>query len=144
MRKEQIKQVIEEILKGTEFFLVDLSVPATGQLITAYVDSDQGITISQCGELSRKFGKELDERDLGDQTYNLEVSSPGLQRSLVLKRQYKKNVGRNVEVMKKDGTSMSGKLVYVDEDKILIHEERKPDTEEMINFSEISKAQVVV
>ena len=54
--------------------------------------------------------------------FSLEVSSPGVEEPLQLHRQYKKNIGRTVEVMMNDGTKKEGKLTTVNNDEIIIEE----------------------
>ena len=70
-----------------------------------------GITIDDCANLNRELSKELDEITLSLQdSYLLEVSTPGLDQPLKLKRQYKKNIGRRLKVKLAD-KAVEGKLV---------------------------------
>lgn len=113
------------------------------------IDGDQGITIDDCAELSRKLSKELDERAFfGEENYMMEVSTPGLDHPLKLKRQYYKNIGRGLKV-KFQETITEGKLMEVMEDKIVLAQEfgagKKKEIKNVeIPFSEIEKAFVMV
>jgi ribosome maturation factor RimP len=115
------------------------------------IDGDQGITIDDCAELSRKVSKELDEREhefFGDENYLLEVSTPGVDHPLKLKRQYYKNIGRGLRVKVQEHIT-EGKLTEVTDDKIVLVQEvgagkKKETTTVEIPFSQIDKAFVLV
>ncbi|TAE02385.1 MAG: hypothetical protein EAZ97_02590 [Bacteroidetes bacterium] len=70
--------------------------------------------------ISRKLGDFIEGKDFFQDPYLLEVSSPGIDFPLKLKRQYVKNIGRNVKVELEDGTSKIGKLEQVNEDHICV------------------------
>ena len=72
--------------------------------IKVFLDADLGISIDKCVSYNRALYKEIVESGIfPDGDFSLEVSSPGLEEPLKLRRQYQKNIGRNVEVMLKDG-----------------------------------------
>jgi len=104
------------------YFLVEARVKPTNN-IKIFLDGDQGITIEKCVRINRALYKKIEELNifpLGD--FSLEVSSPGLDEPLKLNRQYKKNIGRPVEILLQDGTRTEGKLVEVSEDGIILEE----------------------
>lgn len=84
------------------------------------VDGDNGVTIDVCAELSRKLSNLMDERNLLDDAYLLEVSTPGLDHPLKLKRQYFKNIGRGVKVHLKDKSIVQGKLLSVADESLTV------------------------
>src|SRR5579871_3935082 len=101
MVNETIKAVesfVQAVLEGeTAYFLVDIRIKPTNNL-KVFIDGDQGISIEKCVQYNRALYKKLEESGLfpsGD--FSLEVSSPGLDEPLKLLRQYRKNVGRQVE-----------------------------------------------
>ncbi|MEX2231680.1 MAG: ribosome maturation factor RimP [Cyclobacteriaceae bacterium] len=132
-------------------FVVEVLIPGKKipKRVMIIIDGDHGITIDDCADLSRKLSKELDERAFfGDENYMLEVSTPGLDHPLKLKRQYFKNIGRNLKV-KGQETITEGKLKEVTEDRIVLAQElgtgKKKELKEIeIPFSEIDKAFVMV
>ncbi|MGE5106508.1 MAG: ribosome assembly cofactor RimP, partial [Sphingobacteriales bacterium] len=68
--------------------------------------------------------------------FSLEVSSPGLDEPLKMFRQYKKNIGRNVEIITKDGQHKEGKLIEITEDGIIVEETKgKNKKKEVINHT---------
>lgn len=106
IEKEQIKEITEKSIEGTSMFLVDVVV-RPGNVIVIEVDSDDNIGIDDCISLSRKIESQLD-RD--EEDFELEVGSAGLTSPLKIPRQYKKNEGKEVEVLTKAGQKLSGVL----------------------------------
>lgn len=105
-----------------DMFLVEIKVKPTNN-IKVFIDSDSGISIEKCINVNRALYKKMEESGLfsgGD--FSLEVSSPGLDEPLKLFRQYKKNIGRHVEVITKDGQRKEGKLTEVTEDGFIVEE----------------------
>ena len=121
-REEQIEQIQKYLLPLLEddVFLVDLKIKAINN-IKIFLDADNGLAIERCIKINRAIYKIVEETGMypeGD--FSLEVSSPGIDEPLKTIRQYNKNIGRDVEVTKKDETSLIGKLLKVDENSITI------------------------
>lgn len=128
MVSETIKTVeglVQEVLAPEPgYFLVDVRVKPTNN-VKVFIDGDQGISIEKCVQFNRALYKKLEGLGIfpaGD--FSLEVSSPGLDEPLKLHRQYKKNVGRLVELILQDGSKYEGRLLEVSEDGIIIEETR--------------------
>ena len=113
--KEKIQYLIEEVL-SEEQFIVDITV-GSGNSISVQVDSDSGISIGRCVEISRHIEHNLD-RETED--FSLEVSSPGLTSPFKVLRQYLKNIGREVEVVTVDGEKQKGTLKSADSESFEI------------------------
>lgn len=121
MEEERVRSLAEELLKDhRDLFLVDVKVKGSvgNQKVLVFVDGDEGISIDQCGQVSRKLGGLIEEQDLFGGKYTLEVSSPGLDFPLTLHRQYVKNAGRDVVVELNDGVKVEGKLGKITENVI--------------------------
>lgn len=116
-------QFINELLEGdTDNFLVDLRVKP-GNNIKVFMDADSGISIARCVSINRALYKKIEEAAwFPEGDFSLEVSSPGLDEPLKLLRQYRKNLGRSVEVTMKDASRIEGKLLEVTEDGIVVEE----------------------
>jgi ribosome maturation factor RimP len=118
---ESIRQMIGEILVDEPvYFLVDLRIKPINN-IKVFLDGDSGITIEKCVQINRKLYKKLEEAAFfpaGD--FSLEVSSAGLDEPLKSLRQYKKNIGRPVEVQLLDGTQKEGRLKEVHDAGIVL------------------------
>ena len=120
-------QAVEKMMKAMlednpAYFLVEMKIKPTNN-IKVFLDGDQGITIEKCITFNRALYKKIEEAGMfpgGD--FSLEVSSPGLDEPLKLFRQYKKNIGRPVEVILKDGIKVTGKMIEVQDDSILVEE----------------------
>jgi len=119
--KERIHGIIEPLLvEDPEYFLVWIKVKP-GHIIRVYLDGDNGLPIQKCIYFNRKLYRAIEEAGwFPDGDFALEVSSPGVDEPLLLKRQYNKNIGRKVEVELVDGTKKEGTLTTVAESDILI------------------------
>ncbi len=122
-KQKAIEDFVNAQLNGSEdVFLVEVKV-IPGNNIKVFLDADNGITIEKCIKINRALYNQIEESELfpnGD--FSLEVSSPGIEEPLKLHRQYKKNIGRTVEITMNDGTIKEGKLTTVNNDEIVIEE----------------------
>ena len=127
--------MIESLLASDpSSFLVETRI-MPGNHIKVYLDGDTGITIDKCVALNRALYKQLEETNLyPDGDFSLEVSSAGLDEPLKLRRQYQKNVNRNVEVLLTDGQKFLGKLVNIGDAGITI-EEYKGKKKEIVSHT---------
>jgi ribosome maturation factor RimP len=118
---ESIRSMIGEILEEEPaYFLVDLRIKPTNN-VKVFLDGDSGITIEKCVQVNRKLYKKLEESAMfPDGDFSLEVSSAGLDEPLKSLRQYKKNIGRQVEVQFQDGSLKEGQLMAVNEEGIVL------------------------
>lgn len=141
-----IRTWVEERL-ADGLFVVDVTLagPRNQQKLKILVDGDKGVTIDQCAELSRKLSAKLDEADVFPGSYQLEVSSPGIDQPLKLKRQYYKNIGRQVKVLSYDNTEIKGLLEAVSEKGIVVKEvQKKEEKLHSIDFESIQYIKVLV
>jgi ribosome maturation factor RimP len=88
------------------------------KILEILLDGDNGVNIDDCAQVSRHVGFHLEEENVIDDAYRLEVSSPGIDANFVNIRQYQKNIGRTVQVKLNDNTKVEGTLLTVDEMKI--------------------------
>ncbi|MGH2569043.1 MAG: ribosome maturation factor RimP [Bacteroidota bacterium] len=127
--KRKIETVVAPVLQLHNAFVVDLQVrnERGGKFIQLFVDTDEGITIEQCAEISRSLSRELETRRLFDGEVQLEISSPGIDRPLRLLRQYHKNIGRRFKVTYTDEmetNNIVAKLVSITEDQVTLQPDR--------------------
>jgi ribosome maturation factor RimP len=98
---QQIRQLIEPVLRGRQMELVDLSCHfGSGRtIIRCLVDTARGITLDELSSANRVIGALLDEHDLIPERYLLEVSSPGLDRPLKNTADFERVIGRRIRVV---------------------------------------------
>ena len=143
------KLVEESLVAEPAYFLVEVSIKPTNN-VKVFIDGDAGISIDKCVQVNRALYKKFEELNFfpnGD--FSLEVSSPGLDEPLKLERQYKKNIGRRVELLLNDGNKKEGRLVEMSADGILLEEVRgEKKKKELINnaylFSNIKTTKIQV
>jgi ribosome maturation factor RimP len=120
---QQVETIVLDALNAEpNYFLVEARIKPTNN-VKIFLDGDQGITIEKCVQFNRSMYKKIEEANIfppGE--FSLEVSSPGLDEPLKLHRQYKKNIGRFIEVILQDGTRKEGRLLEVSEDGIIVEE----------------------
>lgn len=102
--------MVQEKLSDS-MFIVEVTV-GLGNAISVVIDSDQGLSIDKCIEMSRHIEHQFD-REVED--FSLEVSSPGLTQPFRVLRQYLKNLEKEVEILTAKGEKMSGILKSADD-----------------------------
>ncbi|GAB4023769.1 ribosome maturation factor RimP [Spirosoma koreense] len=126
----KITGLLQPYLAGDRIYVVDIQVAGRrgGHLkVTVLLDSDTGITIDECAEISRKLGVQMDESNFfGEAPFTLEVSSPGVDYPLTFPRQYIRNIGRQLVVTLTDDKTRRGRLESVTDDHIVMDVEAEP------------------
>ncbi len=123
--EERILGLVEEKIGDTDQFVVDLKIHP-GNKIMIFLDSDTAITIADCVAVSRHIEGSLDREE---EDFELNVSTAGVGQPLQNKRQYQKNIGRQVKVKLLDGKSVEGELSAVNEHDILVVSRKKEKIE---------------
>lgn len=114
-RKEEYEKrtenLIEPILEKNGFELVDVEYVREGSnwFLRAYIDKPGGITVDDCETVSRELSELQDKEDYIDESYILEVSSPGLGRQLKKEKDFARSIGEDVEVKLYKGIKMMRK-----------------------------------
>jgi ribosome maturation factor RimP len=145
-----IEQMMTKLLADSpDYFLVEIKTnPANN--IKVFLDADGGVSIDRCVKYNRALYKQIEESGIfpeGD--FSLEVSSPGLDEPLKLKRQYSKNIGRNVEVLLHDASKVEGKLIGVSDTAIQVEEvkgknKKKEVLEHTIHIANIKTTKIQI
>ena len=106
------RPLLEPVVSGAGCDLEDLTVSLAGKRrrIEIVIDRDGGVDLDLIAEVSRAASAALDEGDVGDAPYILEVTSPGTDRPLTQPRHWRRNVGRLVEVELDSGATMIGRI----------------------------------
>lgn len=149
--KEKVKQLLETGLdEHSSLFLIDFSISADFK-ISVIIDGDQGVTLQDCIDVSRSIENNLDREE---QDFSLEVASAGATSPLKLPRQYRKNIGRKLEVTLETEV-IEAQLIDADDEKISLEwKAREPKKigkgketvvkTAQIPYESIKKAQVVI
>ncbi len=147
IEKVKILELVRDKIDGTDKYLVDLRINQ-GNIINVIIDGDSLVSIEDCIAISRHIESGLD-RDKED--FELRVSSFGADKPIMLKRQYRKNIGRELEILLVDDKRISGKLEDVTEDNIRIipteiKGKRKTfaDKTVTLKFNEIKEAKIIL
>ena len=150
--KTEVTRLINEfLLTRPDLFLIDLKISASSD-ITVILDGDNGVSLQDCLDASRAVEFNLD-REVHD--FGLQVMSSGLSEPLESPRQFRKNIGRTLDIVLTDDSKIEGELVYVDDEKITIRlAYRRPKLvgkgkedvveDKDISYSEIKKALVAI
>ena len=103
-RREEYESKVETwllpLLEKNRFELVDVEYVREAGIwyLRAYIDKEGGITVDDCEVVSRELGDWLDQKDFIEDSYILEVSSPGLGRPLKKEKDFARSLGKDVEV----------------------------------------------
>lgn len=152
MTAETQIQTIEQLLQPLlvdDIFMVSIKIKPTNNY-KVYIDADSGLGIEKCIRINRALYKQIEEAGLHpDGDFSLEVSSPGVDEPLKLLRQYKKNIGRTVEITFNNGIKKEGRLKEAGEESVTIEETtgkgKKAVTADVaIGFSEIKQTTVLI
>ena len=144
INEQIVKRLVEEKIAGTDLFIGEVKVKS-GNVIYVFLDGDKGVSVEDCIAVSRHIETHLD-RDRED--FELHVSSFGLGQPLKLHRQYCNAIGRQFSIVATDGEKHEGKLLQVQENKIIVEKQgvkkKDPSVEAEILFSEIKTAKIKV
>ena len=141
--KEQLFQLLEPVVCEHDAEIVDLELtgPVNNQMLRLLVHKEPGITVDLCEAISREVGDLLDIEDLISSRYRLEVTSPGVNRSLRTDRDFARVLSKLLKVVLLSGKNIHGRLDGWSRETIILAGDSGQQT---IDRSEIAKATVKV
>jgi ribosome maturation factor RimP len=146
--REQDRDEIEAALTaplqelGLDVEAVELTPAGKRRMLRVAVDKDGGATLDDIAEATKEVGRILDASDLmGEQSYTLEVTSPGVDRPLTLPRHWRRNIGRLVKVTLTGGESFTGRIASSDETTATVD---VSGNSRHIRLDEVAKARIEV
>jgi ribosome maturation factor RimP len=149
-QSERLRGLLEPLVGARGLDLEEIEVTPAGKrrVLRVVVDSDEGVQLDACAELSRAMSETLDASDvMGGAPYVLEVTSPGTDRPLTEQRHYRRAVGRLIKAQLHEGGELVARIVAVDESGLDLEvpgvKGRKP-TARRVAFAEIARARVEV
>ncbi|MFG2601665.1 ribosome maturation factor RimP [Streptomyces sp. 840.1] len=147
-QSERLRGLVEPLVSAEQLDLEEIEVSRAGRrrVLRIIVDSEEGVELDTCADLSRAISEKLDETDaMGEEEYVLEVSSPGADRPLTEHRHYVRNTGRLARLTLNEGGELVARILAVDEEGLDLEvpgvKGRKP-TSRRIAFTEIARARV--
>ncbi|MFJ1930092.1 MULTISPECIES: ribosome maturation factor RimP [unclassified Streptomyces] len=147
-QSERLRGLVEPLVSAEQLDLEEIEVSRAGRrrVLRIIVDSEEGVELDTCADLSRAISEKLDETDaMGEEEYVLEVSSPGADRPLTEHRHYVRNTGRLARLTLNEGGELVARVLAVDEEGLDVEvpgvKGRKP-TSRRISFDEIARARV--
>ncbi len=149
VEKRVIELIEEKIADREDLFIVSVKM-RPNKILEILLDGDNGVNIDDCAQVSRHVGFHLEEENVIDKAYRLEVSSPGIDANFVNIRQYQKNIGRTVQVKLSDNVKVEGTLLAADDAKITILQKIKEkgkkaqEVEKELPFDQIKATKVVI
>ncbi|QKW09499.1 ribosome maturation factor RimP [Streptomyces sp. NA04227] len=149
-QSERLRELLEPLVTSKELDLEEIEVTPAGKrrVLRIVVDSDEGVLLDTCAELSREISDLLDARDtMGEGEYVLEVTSPGADRPLTEHRHYVRATGRLVNFKLAGGGELTARILKTDDEGLDLEvpgvKGRKP-TARRLAFDEIDKARVEI
>ncbi|MBW5252351.1 ribosome maturation factor RimP [Streptomyces poriferorum] len=147
-QSERLRGLVEPLVSAEQLDLEEIEVSRAGRrrVLRIIVDSEEGVELDACADLSRAISAKLDETDaMGEDEYVLEVSSPGADRPLTEHRHYVRATGRLARLTLNEGGELVARILAVDEEGLDLEvpgvKGRKP-TSRRIAFDEIARARV--
>ncbi len=154
INKEKVIALVEERMNelNNGLYIVELTISSANSI---HVEIDKivgGVTVTDCVSVSRNVEHNLD-RD--EEDFELHVSSAGLDKPLRHINQYIKNIGRRVEIVRKDGEKLEGEIIKITDDTMIIKDQvskqienkkKKVLVEEVteVHFSDVKESKIVI
>lgn len=124
---EKLNQIVEPVVQGGGYELVDLEWKheAGSWVLRVFIDGPGGVTLDDCTRVSHTLSTTLDVSDVIPAAYNLEVSSPGLDRPLKKEADFRRALGQKAKIRTRHPVgesrrNFSGKLVSVENGNVKI------------------------
>ncbi|MFJ6794044.1 ribosome maturation factor RimP [Streptomyces sp. NPDC091268] len=149
-QSDRLRGLLEPLVaaKGLDLEDIEMSKAGKRRMLRVIVDSDEGVELDACAELSREVSDRLDETDvMGEDEYVLEVSSPGADRPLTEHRHYVRAIGRLVKFQLEPGGELIARILDVDDEGMDLEVpgvKGRKATARRIAFTDIAKARVEI
>ncbi|MFF2195553.1 ribosome maturation factor RimP [Streptomyces sp. NPDC058157] len=149
-QSDRLRGLLEPLVaaKGLDLEEIELSKAGRRRMLRIVVDSDEGVELDACAELSREASDALDASDvMGEDEYVLEVSSPGADRPLSEHRHYVRATGRLVKFQLTEGGELVARILDVDDEGMDLEVpgvKGRKATARRVAFTDIAKARVEI
>ncbi|OOF51908.1 ribosome maturation factor RimP [Rodentibacter genomosp. 1] len=140
--KEMLEGAVEDL--GCELWGIECQRAGRFMTVRLFIDKEGGVTVDDCADVSRQVSAILDVEDPITDKYNLEVSSPGLDRPLFTLEQYERYISQDIAIHLRipvmDRRKWQGKLERIENDMLILTVDGQ---EQVFVFGNIQKANVV-
>lgn len=149
-QSDRLRGLLEPLVtaKGLDLEEIELSKAGRRRMLRIVVDSDEGVELDACAELSREVSDALDASDvMGEDEYVLEVSSPGADRPLSEHRHYVRAMGRLVKFQLVESGELVARILDVDDEGMDLEVpgvKGRKATARRVAFTDIAKARVEI
>ncbi|MBF0751011.1 MULTISPECIES: ribosome maturation factor RimP [unclassified Pasteurella] len=144
--EQNLKEILEGAVEDLGCELWGIECQRAGRFMTVrlFIDKEGGVTVDDCADVSRQVSAILDVEDPITDKYNLEVSSPGLDRPLFTLEQYERYISQDIAIHLRipvmDRRKWQGKLERIENDMLILTVDGQ---EQVFVFGNIQKANVV-
>ncbi|MFY1027843.1 ribosome maturation factor RimP [Actinobacillus seminis] len=144
--EEKLQALLQGSVEDLGCELWGVECQRAGRFLTVrlYIDKEGGVTVDDCADVSRQVSAILDVEDPIADKYNLEVSSPGLDRPLFTLSQFERFVGEDIAVHLRipvqDRRKWQGKLEKIENDMLTLIVDGQP---QVLVFGNVQKANVI-
>ena len=142
-RDQLVEQLTGPLLAmGLDLEAVEVTPAGRRRVLKVAVDKDGGVTMDDVAEATKLVSETLDASDvMGERSYTLEVTSPGVSRPLTLPRHWRRNVGRLVKVTTQDGATVVGRVARAEDDVVTLEVDTRTRS---VALDDVVKAQVQI
>jgi len=140
MENNELYNALETAIKGccVEVYDIEKLRENENYILRVSITSPEGVNLDKCAQVSNVISPILDIYEPMSGKYNLEVSSPGIERKLKNPRQFQASIGELVEIKDFEKNKIKGKLVSANEESITI--ELEDGESKSYNYSDVSQA----
>ena len=140
--QEMLQGAVEDL--GCELWGIECQRAGRFMTVRLFIDKEGGVTVDDCADVSRQVSAILDVEDPIADKYNLEVSSPGLDRPLFTLPQFERYIGQDISVHLRipvmERRKWQGKLERIENDMVILIVDGQ---EQVLVFGNIQKSNVV-
>ena len=145
---DKVQDFLQSLLPTMELELFDVQFLRDGQgwVLRVFIESETGVTLEHCSLVSRELGRYLDVEDFIDRAYNLEVSSPGLERPLRSTDDFRRYCGKKARIKLHNAIDSEKVFEGVIEEVVddLIHLKLENGRSIQFSFEKINKARLAI
>lgn len=149
--KSEVRAAVEAAIAGTDLFLVELKVSGSN-VVEVSLDSLSGVSIEQCMAVDRAVHAAVSS-DVED--YELTVGSYGITSPFVVKAHYIKNLGKEIELLTRDGKKLRGTLAEAGEEelvltvptKVKVEGKKRPEVQDVphrVGYGDVKRARAII